>query len=139
MTAKNAYTIVKLNRNNILDTLYEELASSSNSSETSATSTTSEDCQQSSLVFDLAFSAEKWNELQLSDEVRYRGSDRNSLKKTYTILKPGVWTSVIREEVFKETKLSCAISYKRCKIYKSGKYILEDGRILHELQQFVKT
>lgn len=41
----------------------------------------------------------------------------NKKKRDYDVLKPGVWTNIINEEMYKKFKLPCCFTFKRCKIY----------------------
>lgn len=37
--------------------------------------------------------------------------------RNYEVLKPGIWTNIIFEEMYKKFKLLCCFVFKRCKIY----------------------
>lgn len=133
MQPKYAYIFVKQNRHNALDVLQndESKLETSMSDMVSDENDTASDEEPSpdKLVFSITLAPEKWNELQELNPVEYRSSDRHSLKKKYTILKPG-WTSVINHSIFKETKMPCSISFKRCKMYPMGsseKYLTISG------------
>jgi len=56
-------------------------------------------------------------------EVEY-GNGKN--KRTYSILKPGIWSNVIFDEFVKIHKLPCCFIFKRCKVYvcESAKHFL---------------
>jgi len=47
-------------------------------------------------------------------EVEY-GNGKN--KRSYSVLKPGVWSNIIFDEFVKMHKLPCCYIFKRCKVY----------------------
>lgn len=76
-----------------------------------------------SLKFDITLSTEEWQKIHISDDgVSYRGRDRYSKEKSYYILKPGLWTALVNEHVYKATSklMRCSLTFKRCKIYPNG-------------------
>lgn len=133
------YLIVSQNRFNILsnlkknifpqETTYEdnekinlkdesgtENSTTSNTSDTenSTTSNFDTDSENSNdRVLDLDIPYEKYFKMKPIN-IQYGEANK---KRDYKVLKPGSWTDIIYEEMYKKFKLPCCIVFKRCKIY----------------------
>lgn len=67
------------------------------------------------LLFDLDIDDASWNSIAPLSVV-YKEKGRYSNKRRYTVLKQG-WTDVIQKACWEKSKLSCAYSFKRAKIF----------------------
>lgn len=67
------------------------------------------------LLFDLDIDDASWNSIA-PFSVIYKEKGRYSNKRRYTVLKQG-WTDVIQKACWEKSKLPCAYSFKRAKIF----------------------
>lgn len=119
MTPKALYTFVKLNRHNVwaaLDYSDEERLTDTDSSdndndfEQSSSPFQNKDCK----TFNVELPFEQWIHM-IPHKVTYK---KNTFKKReYTILKPGTWTHVVNQGIWKEVTSTCTITFKRAKVY----------------------
>ena len=96
VSAKHIWTLVKYNR---LGDIFNDNTEQLNSSPSSSDCGTSDVDGNDVLEFKVVLSTDEWNKLYMPDSVLYRGSDRTSCQKSYSILKPGLWTGVINERI----------------------------------------
>ena len=123
VSPKDIWTLVKCQRlGDIFNNNYEKQSNSSSSS-----SSSEEGNNNNFLNLSITLSWDEWSKLAVRDAVLYRDSNRTSLTKTYTILRPGSWASVINERITESSnvRLRCCIAFKRCKIYPEGAVYLK--------------
>lgn len=77
--------------------------------------------KQKNVKFRITISAKKWKTIS---PIVKKNEKRNRLS-----LEPGVWTSVILNEICSQKRnLSCQFTFKRCNVYPSGKkYVILEG------------
>lgn len=73
------------------------------------------------LLFDLDIDDVSWNSIA-PFSVIYKEKSRYSNKRRYTVLKQG-WTDVIQKACWEKSKLPCAYSFKRAKIFDHEKSV----------------
>lgn len=123
---KYLYTIVLENRKKCLsefniiskdnnNSISDEQSIESNTSNSSSEENVSTD----SLQFNITLTRNEWDEIYPID-VSYRCRDPlrpERIHRNYKILSPGLWTQKISEHFYEQTSLSCAIVFKRAKIF----------------------
>jgi len=140
ISVKYIYAIVKLDRYDILNKLglktphniiEPELSVNFNTEQyddidsNKYCETTEED--ESILTFNITLSKEEWRKIyDPSSSVRsYHRSDNKNNYRNYETLTPYIWTPIINEHFFEQTRLSCALIYKYAKIYLNGQVFLD--------------
>lgn len=140
ISAKYAYTIVKVNRYGVADTLFPDKIRESEPCEDIMISETNDDQKNTSrssseisednddtdktLNFNITLTRTEWDSLYDGTPQIYRRSDGKIDCRSYFSLKPYNWTSVIHEHFFEQTKLPCSMVYKHAKIYPNGQIFL---------------
>lgn len=140
ISVKYIYAIVKLDRYDVLNKLglktphniiEPELSDNFNTEQyddidsNKYCETTEED--ESILSFNITLSKEEWQKIyDPSSSVRsYHRSDNKNTYRNYETLTPYIWTPIINEHFFEQTRLSCALTYKYAKIYLNGQVFLD--------------
>lgn len=67
--------------------------------------------------FKLLIAEEKWVQIKPS-ESRYQCKRNN--KRTYVTPQKGKWTHIFADKIWQQTRIPCAITFKRAKILKSS-------------------
>lgn len=71
---------------------------------------------------------EEWEKIQPKSVTYHDSTNFTKSVRTYTVLEPGQWTSLIHDHVHEKTKIYCKLMYKRAKIYTEGAhYLVIDG------------
>lgn len=76
------------------------------------------------LNFNITLSPHEWENLYEGQPQIYKRSDGKINYRSYQTLKPYIWTSVIHDHFYEQTKLSCSMQYKYAKIYPDGEIFL---------------
>lgn len=136
ISEKSLYTIVKCNRNNVLGRIHIKLLGSVSKDtgveeavmdferynlidfETDNNSDNSTHNETDKINFKITLGKEEWAAMHC--EKMYSLKNSRYLKRRYTILKPGTWTEIVHSHFWEQTKIACAIVYKRAKIYTSS-------------------
>lgn len=112
MTAKHVYTMLKNNRNGLYDHVlrmfkinHDEINVRSKESVLEISNCANINKQ----TFNLVILAKNWSEIKPSKKMYS--------KREYVILKSGQWSHIFAEEIWKQTKIICAFSFKRAKVY----------------------
>lgn len=103
MSAKALYTFVKLNRHNIWSAL--EITDQESNLESNSEGELDSRCispgQENCQAFELEVPFEDWVKF-IPEKVKYNDKFSPSQKREYTILKPGTWTHIINDLVWKK-------------------------------------
>lgn len=136
ISPKYIYTILKENRKNIRSTIQNDYLKDNfmnvnqiSGESSSFNDTSSSDNNHEDLIkFNITLSVEEWNKIR-PKYVKYNAIIQNKTsERTYRILEPGQWTSVIHDHIYEQIKIICKLVYKRAKVYNSGKnFLVIDG------------
>lgn len=127
------YSIVLLNRFNVMETLGfdEEPASSSfevqyedNDNDSISIENENNEETETIMKFKMTLSVEEWNGM-ITDPMSYNRKDRPNTMRSYPVLMPYEWTGPINEHFFELTKKPCCLSFKRNKILPDGNNFLQ--------------
>lgn len=134
VSVKYIYAIVKLNRYDILsklglklndNTIKEDTEIPLNNNEYYSDESSDNNENESTLKFNLTISKEEWKIIYNPLNVKqYHRSDKNTIRN-YQTLTEYVWSPIINEHFFEQTRLSCSMIYKHAKIYLCGVVFLD--------------
>jgi len=137
ITAKYAYTIVKVNRYGVSDTLFLNNSRESDTFEdniipecnndqkdTSQSSSEMSESNDDKVKVNITLTQNEWENLYDGTSQIYKRSGGKFDYRSYLSLKPYNWTSVIHDHFFEQTKLPCSIVYKYAKVYPNGNIFL---------------
>ena len=120
ISTKHIYTILRNNRNDIYSAVLqafqiniEDVNNNNSINSLSNTDLNNSSTSENKTIkrFKLLISEEKWLSMKPVRQT-YGRHGRN-----YVTLRPGEWTDVFAEKIWQQTKLPCAISFKRAKIF----------------------
>lgn len=114
MSAKALYTFVKLNRHNIWSAL--EISDQESNSEGELDSHCISPGQENCQAFELEVPFEDWVKF-IPEKVEYNDKFSPTQKREYTILKPGTWTHIINDLIWKKIKNTCTLVFRRAKVH----------------------
>lgn len=78
------------------------------------------------LHFNITLSVDEWKKIYDSSNVKpYHRSDKKNTFRNYETLTSYVWSSLINEHFFEQTRLNCTLIYKHAKVYKNGQVYLD--------------
>lgn len=133
ISPKNVYTVVKCNqfeareKIGIISSI--PRAESPNEPDNINVDSHSDVSEQSEnnilLSFNITLTAEEWTNIFQPTDQYYKRSDSKNRYRTYSILKPNIWTPIMHTHLVEQTRLSCPIIYKRAKIYKNGNIYMD--------------
>ncbi len=122
ISSNYVYTIVKLNRFNVLNISPLSCTSSSTSSASDKCSELEEDKSgPDHLTFMMNFERRMWEELV----VQVEHFDSKLGTRTYKTLKPNYWTDLFYTKFFEATRLPCTLIFNKNKITEFGLYYLK--------------
>lgn len=130
-SAKLIYTEIKANRRNLLGKLGRAASVSDHNVDTSSDGTNGSS-DSTELNFNITLSADEWK--KIVTEIDYRSTERGDAVRTYSALKPFVWTNIIHEHVWEQTKVACPISYKRAKVRDVRYFVNINTSPIHKLR-----
>lgn len=115
-TPKYLYTIIHCNRYNIRCRLQPEENISALNTDSALTDIRSESCSDDdnlpTISFAITLSGQEW--LQIHPQ------PKTYKNRTYMVLTPETWSSVVASHFWDHTKLNCTLSMKRAKVYENG-------------------
>lgn len=121
ITPKHIYTILKNDRNGMYSAVLKtfgidkKAAIQINHSKDSTFNATDLDNSSTSVSlqkFNIIISEEKWAQIKPTRQTYGRSNNRK-----YKSLQRGKWTHIFAEKIWHQTKLPCAFSFKRAKVY----------------------
>lgn len=121
ISSENEYTIVKMNRYNIVEKLGISLPSVKPFENKFMTMIHTQIQMyliipmKISLTSNITLSKEEWIIVREKKETVFKRSDNKNIIRAYYILKPNIWTPIIHSHFFEQTRLACNIVYKRTK------------------------
>jgi len=131
ISEKSLYTIVKCNRNDVLNKIHIKPGDNVNNMMMNDSKMTlmdndssdfeietSSDNDIDTINFKITLSKEEWAKIYCEKKSQLNNS--RYLNRNYKMLYPGVWTEIIHSHFWEQTKIAYTIIYKRAKIYESG-------------------
>lgn len=126
ITPKYVYTIMKKDRNHIRQAVLRaysieadtEAQNKSNNSSFNKTDLNDGSAREESVIkFKLIISEEKWTQIKPT-KMQYKCERQN--KREYTSLQTGKWTHIFADNIWQQTRIPCAITFKRAKVFESN-------------------
>lgn len=117
ISAKALYTFVKLNRHNVWSVL--GFSDPETNDDTDSETGSLSPGLKASDAFQLEIPFEKWKEF-VPENIEYKDKYSPTQKRDYTVLKPGSWTHIVNDQIWKAIKSTCTFVFKRAKVYPSA-------------------
>lgn len=133
MKPRYIYVILKQNRYRITEKLWEFhcISSEETTSEFQLSNTTINDSAVSDTIeCNITFPYKTWLVIR-PENMTYAAADRSGKERNYKTLIRQSWSNVVYDALYKEIKLPCALSFKRCTLSDTGFHVTIAG-VCHE-------
>ncbi|KAF5904350.1 NOF-FB transposable element, partial [Clarias magur] len=126
ISAKALYTFDKLNRHNVWSVI--GFSDPKTNEDTDSETDSLSPGLKVSHAFQLEVPFEKWKEF-VPEDIQYKDKYSPTQKREYTVLKPGSWTHIVNDQIWKRVKSNCTFVFKRAKVHPSAtnNYIVING------------